>query len=88
MHALRDQPCELLNGGKLILSYGELRPSVPLPAMANRVLSGDTIGLPGLSIFEEFVSDEEERELLGGLCAVDAAYWQPGISRRVQVRQT
>lgn len=86
MTSLSGQPCAAINGRCLTLSYADAAVPPPMPAIAIMPSDQHPSGalVPGLEVMEDFISEEEERELMSGLCSEDSSAWQQGISRRVQ----
>jgi len=83
---LKAGPVEALGGSKLLVKYAEENAAKARskgPPEPEDTCCSDDITVPGLRIVEDFVSEEEEAELLSIFDRDDAA-WEDGISRRVQ----
>ncbi|GAQ85696.1 hypothetical protein KFL_002490140 [Klebsormidium nitens] len=81
--ALHERPCLAAGGRVLSIQYAELKTAglqtgPPLPEVC---VSGEQVGIPGLVCIPDFVSEEEERELVA---AVDDGNWHRLAKRRVQ----
>jgi hypothetical protein len=85
--ALSGQPCDAVNGARLILSYADVTLPPPVPAVC--IMPQGAPGLqpiiPGLEVVPDFLSGAEEAALLSGACGEGSERWREGISRRVQV---
>ncbi|KAK4802152.1 hypothetical protein SAY86_000355 [Trapa natans] len=81
--ALNGLPCPELNGRSLHIRYSVLQPSSPVKVndSVHVALDASVLNIPGLHLMHEFVSAEEEQELL---TAVDDRPWNNLAKRRVQ----
>lgn len=81
--ALHERPCLAAGDRVLTIQYAELK-AVGLkrgPPPPKVCISGEQVEIPGLIYVPDFVSEEEERELLA---AVDGGNWHRLAKRRVQ----
>ncbi|PKI76503.1 hypothetical protein CRG98_003054 [Punica granatum] len=83
MEALNGRPCAELNGRSLHIRYSVHQPASQVKADNSVPVSFDVseLNIPGLHLVHDFVSAEEERELLA---AVDGRPWNGLAKRRVQ----
>uniref|UniRef100_A0A0A9DCU6 RRM domain-containing protein n=1 Tax=Arundo donax TaxID=35708 RepID=A0A0A9DCU6_ARUDO len=82
MAALHGRPCDRLAGRVLHIRYSvPVKPKARAGGSLPVAVSAADLGVPGIYMVEEFVTDVEEQELLA---AVDSRPWKSLAKRRVQ----
>lgn len=81
--AFNGRPCSQLSGRFLHIRYSVPRPSLPVRDRdsVDVCLTAEELNIPGLHLFHDFITPNEEEELLA---AVDSRPWISLAKRRVQ----
>ncbi|CAK9870761.1 unnamed protein product [Sphagnum jensenii] len=80
--AWNGRPCDLLQGRVMLIQHAvPQQQQSPVEAQVPVFTLTKDIGIPGLSLYTDFISPEDEQELL---TAVDAEQWTTLAKRRVQ----
>ncbi|CAM6087992.1 unnamed protein product [Calypogeia fissa] len=81
MEAWSGRPCDRLQGRVMYMQYSVPRSSPVVEDQEPAMTTAKELQIPGLAIYPDFVSIDEEQELLA---AVDQLPWQNLAKRRVQ----
>ena len=73
-----------MNDIQFIIRYAIERIISVMPEPEDSIPSRE-VSIPGLTVIEEFISKEEERAILGGVCYEGNPVWEQALNRSVQV---
>ena len=73
-----------MNDIQFIIRYAVERIVSVMPEPEDSIPSSE-VSLPGLTVIEEFISEEKERAILSGVCCEENPVWEQALNRRVQV---